>query len=148
MDAHSITLEADPNEAEVRAVINGLVQFNASCAESENWQHLVILLRDSAGVLQGGVLGHTHWQWLYISHLWIAESSRSQGYGRLLLTRAEEEALRRGCGHAHLDTFDFQARGFYEKLGYAVFGQLPDFPTGHTRYFLQKVLGPCANRVP
>lgn len=140
MEAYSISLETDPTNVEMQAVVRGLVQFNVSRAEDENWQHLVLLLRDSAGDLQGGVLGQTHWSWLFISHLWIAEPLRGQGYGRSLLTRAEEEALRRGCGHAHLDTFDFQARGFYEGLGYTVFGQLADFPLGHTRYFLQKTL--------
>ena len=39
-----------------------------------------------------------------------------------------------------MDTFSFQARPFYEKLGYRVFGQLPDYPRGQTRYFLAKAL--------
>ena len=137
----SITLESEPVGADVQAIIQGLVQFNSSRAEAENWQPLVLLLRDSGGVLQGGLLGHTHWTWLFVSHLWIAEPQRGQDYGRSLILRAEEEARSRGCGHAHLDTFDFQARGFYEGLGYEVFGQLVDFPPGHTRYFLQKALG-------
>jgi GNAT superfamily N-acetyltransferase len=138
----SITLESEPAGADVQAIIQGLVQFNSSRAEAENWQPLVLLLRNTEGVLQGGLLGHTHWTWLFVSHLWIAEPQRSQGYGRSLLIRAEEEAVTRGCSHAHLDTFDFQARGFYEGLGYALFGQLADFPPGHTRYFFHKALGP------
>ena len=141
MEAYSITLEIEPKDAEVHALVQGLVQFNLSRVEVENWQRLVLLLRDPTGVLQGGILGYTHWQWLFISHLWVAKALRSQGYGRSLITRAEEEALRRGCGHAHLDTFSFQARGFYEGLGYTVFGQLADYPPGHTRYFLRKTLG-------
>ena len=51
---------------------------------------------------------------------------------------AEQEARDRGCSHAHCDTYDFQALPFYQKLGYQVFGQLEDYPAGHTRYFLQK----------
>lgn len=89
---------------------------------------------------KGGLLGHTHWNWLFVSHLWVADPLRGRGYGRALMVQAEEEALRRGCDHAHLDTFDFQARAFYERLGYTVFGQLADYPSGHTRYFLQKEL--------
>jgi hypothetical protein len=45
-----------------------------------------------------------------------------------------------GCHHAWLDTFSFQARPFYEKQGYRVFGVLPDYPTGQTRYFLTREL--------
>jgi GNAT superfamily N-acetyltransferase len=124
----------------VQAIVHGLVQSNDARAEAENWQRLVLLLRDSDGALQGGLVGYTHWQWLFVSHLWIAHVAQAQGYGRALLIRAEDEALRRECRHAHLDTFDFQARGFYEKLGYIVFGQLDDYPPGHTRYFLRKAL--------
>ena len=51
---------------------------------------------------------------------------------------AQHEAHLRGCRHAYLDTFDFQALGFYQKLGYELFGHLDDYPPGHTKYFLQK----------
>jgi hypothetical protein len=52
--------------------------------------------------------------------------------------------MRRGCVGVWLDTFSFQARGFYEKLGYRVFGEVADYPPGHTRHFLKKSL--CASR--
>lgn len=55
-----------------------------------------------------------------------------------LMRTTEREAVARGCAHAHLNTFSFQARPFYEKLGYQVFGQLRDYPSGRTRYFLCK----------
>ena len=86
----------------------------------------------------GGLHGYTHWGWLFISHLWVAEALRGQGYGTELVARAEHEAARRGCRRAYLDTYDFQALGFYQKRGYEVFGLLEGFPTGHRRYFLQK----------
>ena len=53
---------------------------------------------------------------------------------------AEARALERGCHSAWVDTFSFQAPGFYPKLGYTVFGEL-DYPPGHKRIFLQKRLG-------
>jgi GNAT superfamily N-acetyltransferase len=56
------------------------------------------------------------------------------------MAAAEEEARRRGCHHALLDTFDFQARSLYERLGYEVFGTLDDFPRGHQRFFMRKAL--------
>lgn len=54
---------------------------------------------------------------------------------------AEEEALARECHSAWLDTHDFQARPFYEGLGYVKFAELPDFPVGHSKIFLKKALG-------
>jgi ribosomal protein S18 acetylase RimI-like enzyme len=51
---------------------------------------------------------------------------------------AEAEAVRRKCVGAWLDTYSFQARGFYERLGYTVLGEIADYPPGHTRYFMKK----------
>jgi hypothetical protein len=55
------------------------------------------------------------------------------------MAAAETEGRRRGCSAVWLDTFEFQARPFYEKLGYRLFGTL-DFPAGFKRFFLQKAL--------
>jgi hypothetical protein len=55
---------------------------------------------------------------------------------------AEQEGLTRGCQSVFLDTHDFQALPFYQKLGYEIFGELEDFPPGHTRYYLKKRLQP------
>jgi ribosomal protein S18 acetylase RimI-like enzyme len=85
-------------------------------------------------------MGYTHWEWLFVSHLWVDERLRGQGWGGRLMARIEEAAVRRGCHSAHLDTFSFQALGFYEKQGYARFGTLPDYPRGESRYFLSKRL--------
>jgi hypothetical protein len=57
-----------------------------------------------------------------------------------LAEKVETEVHRRGCYHAFLDTFDFQARPFYERLGHREFGRLAEFPVGHTRFFLMKRL--------
>jgi GNAT superfamily N-acetyltransferase len=72
--------------------------------------------------------------------LWIDESVRRQGYGKQLLHAAEQEALRRDCRAAHLDTMSFQALPFYERQGYSVFGVLDDLPVGEKRIFLCKRL--------
>jgi ribosomal protein S18 acetylase RimI-like enzyme len=55
-----------------------------------------------------------------------------------MLLQAEQEAIARGCRGAWLDTYSFQARGFYERLGYAVFGILNDYPPGQKRIFCTK----------
>jgi ribosomal protein S18 acetylase RimI-like enzyme len=65
-----------------------------------------------------------------------------------LLQEAEAIAVKRGCHHSHLDTYSFQAPEFYEKQGYRRFGELPDYPPGHTRYFLRKDLGPGTGQAP
>jgi ribosomal protein S18 acetylase RimI-like enzyme len=68
------------------------------------------------------------------------DEASPRGFGRQLLALAEEEARQRGAEYAYLDTFSFQAPDFYKKQGYEIFGELPDFPPGHQRYFLSKKL--------
>ncbi len=86
------------------------------------------------------VTGSTYWGYLYVGRLWTEQRFRNKGLGGRLLADAEQEALRRGCHSVHLMTGDFNALPFYHKRGYALFGELPDMPAGHTQYFLHKKL--------
>jgi len=133
-----IKVKADPDEA--RAIEDGLKEFNDRFCENDNHQELAIVLRDGQGKLAGGLLGDTFWRWLHVGTLWIREDVRSLGYGRKLLEAAEQEAVRRGCRHSHLETHDFQALGFYQKYGYTLFAQLDDLPPEHKKFFLKKDL--------
>ncbi len=139
MPNYLITTEDQPAPEDVEFLIGSLIAYNTSRAEPENYRPLTIFVRDEGGRVVGGLRGHTGWGWLFISHLWLSEALRGRDYGTELVREAEREAVARGCRHAHLDTFSFQARGFYEKLGYEVFGSLEDYPEGHTRFFLRKL---------
>lgn len=75
-----------------------------------------------------------------LTFLWLAEPLRGRGYGRQLLEAAEEEARTQGCRGVHLSTHSFQARPFYEKLGYQIVGEIPDHPEGYSLFFLTKAL--------
>ncbi|HNS50646.1 MAG TPA: GNAT family N-acetyltransferase [Anaerolineae bacterium] len=119
---------------------NGISRFNEEKAGSDRTTWLCFVLRAPDGEVLGGLIGGTFWQWLHVDLVWLPEQLRGQGYGRRLMELAEEEARRRGAKGAFLDTFDFQAPGFYERLGYTVFGMLPDCPTGHARYYMSKAL--------
>lgn len=137
----SITLieTADPEDA--KFVQERLCEFNEQkVGDEDHHQTLAIIIRDPHQHILGGLLGDTYWGWLYVAILWIDERLRGQGYGERLLATAEQEAIRRGCKHAHLETMSFQALPFYEKHGYTVFGVLEDLPEGHKKIFLQKRL--------
>ncbi|MCO6449148.1 MAG: GNAT family N-acetyltransferase [Caldilineales bacterium] len=102
-----------------------------------------IFVYDSTGDMVAGLTASTYWDWLDIDDLWVAEALRKQGVGASLLRQAEAEAVTRGCRWAKLKTFHFQARGFYEKLGYRVVGELKDFPPGGSFYWMRKDLEPA-----
>lgn len=136
----SLTIEPDITKEDREAIEAGLREYNRSCVGDECGKSLSIVLRNGDGAVVGGLLGATYLGWLYVAILWIDQGVRRDGYGGQILKMAEEEAIRRGCKHVHLDTFSFQALPFYEKQGYRVFGELPDYPEGHTRYYLTKRL--------
>ena len=60
--------------------------------------------------------------------------------GKRLLTEIEKIAVEEDCTLIHLNTFDFQAKDFYIKYGYEIFGVLEDCPENHCRYYLKKKL--------
>ncbi|MBA4384093.1 MAG: GNAT family N-acetyltransferase [Anaerolinea sp.] len=135
-----ITNEPDAPESDAAFVRQGLCSFNNQFINDDGYQPLNLFLRREDGSIAGGLLGDMYWGWLSINILWIDESLRSQGYGERLLKMAEEEALNRGCLAVHLDTMSFQAKPFYLKYGYTVFGVLDDLPVGHQRIFMWKPL--------
>lgn len=135
-----VVLETTSSSEDIRVVEKGLENFNRRHAPDDNVLPLNIFLRRDDGAVFGGLLGNTYWGWLHIRVLWIDDSMRGQGYGSRLIRLAEEEAILRGCHHAHLDTMSFQAQPFYEKLGYSEFGCLNNLPVDHKRIFLQKSL--------
>jgi GNAT superfamily N-acetyltransferase len=132
------TLEREPAPADVEFVNARLREHNLLHAEDDEQRPLAVFVRDADDAIAGGLLGGTYWGWLYIDALWIREDARHAGHGGALLRVAEHEALRRGCQHAHLTTHDFQARPFYEKHGYTVFGQLADLPQGARQVLYEK----------
>jgi GNAT superfamily N-acetyltransferase len=138
--APEIMVTDTPGQAAYDAILTGIVAYNESQAGPSGHRPLAVLVKDEDGKVLGGLWGTTGWQWLFVHLLWLPQTLRGDGLGRDLMHRAEAEAVMRGCSNVWLDTYSFQARGFYEKLGYTAFGTLEDYPPGHCRYFLQKRL--------
>jgi len=142
MTTYALTIEDAPLAADVEALAAGLTAHALPHTRGPGFKPLGAWLRDERGVFIGGAYGYVNWNWLFINLVWISESARGGGHGRRLILALEQAARERGCTHAHLDTFSFQARPFYEKLGYEVFSTLDDYPPGHQRFFMRKALGP------
>lgn len=137
---YSLRIEQNPNPKDTEIVREGLNQYNRAHADSGELTELAIILRDKNGKVIGGLLGGTYWRYLNVDVLWVEEGFRRKGAGSKLLGAAEQEAVRRRCRYAHLNTHDFQAVDFYRRHGYAIVGQLDDLPPGHTRYLMRKSL--------
>jgi ribosomal protein S18 acetylase RimI-like enzyme len=140
MNSVKIEVRSDPSQEEKAVIFNSLAEFNVSQVGDAKFKEFGVFASGESELILGGLLGFIHWNGCFISTLWVAEPVRQKGIGRMLLAKAEERAVENGCDHIHLDTFDFQARGFYEKNGFHVFGTIEDYPVGHKRYYLIKKL--------
>ena len=130
------------SEAHLVAVYRGLSEnILEHCGPIGLGKAVRIFLRDAQGAVVGGIDGLVFGDWVYVKLLWVDAALRGQGHGTRLLARTEEEAVRLGCRNAHLDTYSFEARPFYEKNGYEVFATLDGFPPGHQKHFLRRRVG-------
>lgn len=121
-----------------------LVNFNRENVpfqQNDDWISLSHVMKDDTGQSIAGINATLYcWNIMYIDVLYVDDIHRGKGYGKLLLDKAESNAKHSGGYMAHLDTFDWQAKDFYEHCGYQVFGVLENCPRGHTRYFMKKDL--------
>ena len=138
--------EAEDPDAAYMPIWAPLLAFNRAAVGDATAAPFALEIREAPdGPVAGGLWGMSLWGSFYIALVVTPEGARGQGLGSDLMRRAEAEARARGCRQMWLDTYDFQARPFYERLGFTVFGQIdgpaPMFP----RWFMQKALeGPAA----
>jgi GNAT superfamily N-acetyltransferase len=129
-----------PTLEDREAVLAPLRAYNEAIAGPARADPVAILLRDAEDRPVGGLWGRSGYDWMFVEYLAVPEALRGQRLGNALIAEAERIARARGCCGIWLDTFAFQARGFYEKLGFTVFGTLEDHPRGSRRFFLSKRL--------
>ena len=132
------------NSEEAEYIDDKLVEYNlynvpVECDPKNLFDWFGRKITDNEGrIIAGCLAGVSVWRTAEISILWVDESYRKQGLGSHLLKAVEQEIKEKGCTIIQLDTFDWQAREFYEKNGYSVFGKLADCPQGHCRFYMKK----------
>jgi GNAT superfamily N-acetyltransferase len=137
-----ITVWESP-DAQIRGLLlNLMMAYNESKTGPSGFALLAVTLDDAqTGQLIGGLWGRTVYDWLFVEFLFVPEHLRGRGFGTTLLQRAEETAIARGCIGVCLDTFDFNAPGFYRKLGYEAFAALSSPRYSVQRHFFRKAIG-------
>ena len=118
-----------------------LLAFNqASVGDAQGQAFALTVSQAGSSEVLGGLWALSLWGSFYIGLVVAPEGARGQGIGSELMRQAEAEARARGCHGMWLDTYAFQARPFYERVGFTVFGQIegpaPMFP----RVFMSKSL--------
>ena len=125
-------------------ICDKLVEYNLSKVPKTQREEFISINKkivDEDGSIIAGCIAKMYcWNVIYIDILWVDEKYRKSGLGTRLLNEIEAVALEEKCSLIHLDTFDFQAKDFYIKNGYEIFGMLEDCPKEHCRYYLKKKL--------
>lgn len=121
-----------------RFIVDGVDHYNIAATGLPDYYPVNFVLRGERGDVLGGLLAQLWGGWLHVSYLWVVEAARGAGHGSRLLGDAEAYARARGAVGATLETHSFQARPFYERLGYEVFGTLEGYPQRHAKFFLKK----------
>jgi GNAT superfamily N-acetyltransferase len=142
MPASTVRITVDPDLDGERAIAirEMLRDYNARFIGRPSWVPVVLTALDCDDELVGGLVGEYGLGWLHVTMLAVAPERRRTGIGAQLLELAEQWARSRGALGVNLDTIEFQALGFYERLGYRTFGEQADNPPGYTRYYLEKRL--------
>lgn len=117
-----------------------LKAYNLQHREHSEAVPVGVFYENENGQKKGGLIGETFGNWLCIKYLFVSEELRGKGIGKQILKAAEEEARRRGCKYAFVDTFSFQAPLFYQKMGYREAFVLNEYPYTGKRYYYTKEL--------
>jgi GNAT superfamily N-acetyltransferase len=136
-----LSVSSVPEPIAQTVIADGLNAFNDEIVGYSDRVPLHVLVTDpDNGDILGGLSGRTSLGLMFIDVVYLPESLRGRDIGTRMLTLAEDEARRRGCRAGFLLTINFQAPGFYERLGWKVFGEVPCDPPGTSRIFLTKAL--------
>jgi GNAT superfamily N-acetyltransferase len=122
------------------AIFRGLRGYNRSRVGKQPWRQIAVSIRDDADVIIGGVCGEVWGGYLFVVGAWLDERVRGQDLASQAMDELESQAKEAGAKRSYVDTFSFQARPFYEKRGYQLFGQLDGYFTNEKRYWLSKTL--------
>lgn len=130
----------EPTLRDIEYLEDRLYEFNQAATGISDGRGLGVFLRDGARRIVAAAAGHTWGETCELRQVWVAERLRRQGIGSQLLAEAEAEAVRRGCRQLVLTTHSFQAPRFYERLGFTVVSEVPEYPRGHAQLVLRKSL--------
>lgn len=130
-----------PPPGAYEALLGELRRFTTGAVGAPDNHDFAILILDPATKEPlGGLWAQSRWGGFHVDMIVVPEALRGQGAGTRLMRAAEAEARRRQCRHIWLETYSFQARPFYEKLGFRVFGQLDGPAPIYPRFFMTKAL--------
>jgi ribosomal protein S18 acetylase RimI-like enzyme len=137
-----IELTTKPDSADLEILSQGIQSYNQQFMSDdivfEGDTRFAVFARDDNNNVIGGIRANAFWNYCIIELVWLSYAARGLGLGKKLMQQAENFALKQGFSYMRVETLNVQAKPFYEKLGYKVFGTLNDYPEGFSTYCLVK----------
>ncbi|CAL2102951.1 N-acetyltransferase domain-containing protein [Tenacibaculum sp. 190130A14a] len=138
-------IEVCKSRDDARKIVDNLNAYNQ---EKVAWDlatlytPIELIAKNDNDEIIGGILGGIgYYAGFYVKIFWIDEKERGKGIGAKLLLEAEKIAKEKGARLVVVDTFSFQADGFYQKYGYEEYGRITDYPKkGDYNVFFKKKL--------
>lgn len=129
----------DEGSADLQALNEALREDNRALYGDPKRAVFGVCVRSGAdpGELLGGAKGIVHWNWFYLTHLWVREDCRGRGLGQEILNRLVAEGKMKKFSGIYVDTFSQDAVRFYERAGFEVVGAIPRFVNGFDRTYLK-----------
>lgn len=115
-------------------------KFNKHNSIHESLERNIVFAALDKGSFVGGVQGIITEDSMYVSRLVVIDSYKNQGMGRNLMLKIEDKAKELGLYSMNLGTVEFQAKNFYEKIGYSVILTKENDPKGYKSYTMIKKL--------
>ena len=140
MNLNISPLDENPSDSDVHFLDDRINEYNVERTGITDGKILSYFVRDENRAIAAGLYGWTWGGCCEIRYLWVRDDYRNSGYGKALIRAAEKEAIARGCRQIVLDTHSFQAPHFYERLGFNIVGTHLDYPLGHRKHYLRKLL--------
>lgn len=137
---YAISYESNPSPKDIQILGDGIVAYAKQKKGHKPMEFFAFFIRDEKGSIVGGCNGAMYYGCLYIDLLWISEALRNKDYGTQLMQNAEKLGREHECTFAAVNTMDWEALGFYKKLGFEVEFERRGFVKDSVFYFLRKEL--------
>ncbi|MFC1233402.1 GNAT family N-acetyltransferase [Vibrio sp. F74] len=134
------TIVVNPSAEDIQDIKDGLIKHNSPYLKGLRRYEIANFSFKENGDKSAGVTGEIWGNWLLIQYLWVDETQRGNRLGATILSELEQYAKEQGCHSCLLDTFSFQARTFYEKMGYTHAMTMDDFPVETKKFYMMKSL--------
>lgn len=136
---YQLVFEENPSSSTETILLEGISEAAYKKGMSKT-RTFAFIVKDQNNRIVAGLKGYTYYKCLEIDLLWVEEDFRGKGIGSILIGEAEKIGRDRHCYFATLNTMEWEALGFYQKMGYDVEFVREGYEKNSKMCFLKKML--------